>query len=805
MDFNQLEMLDVVENSFSTYAAMTIQDRAIIDARDGLKPSHRQCMYSLLLHKYTYKKPFVKSQECVGGAMADFYVHGDAACYDLMARLARPYNMRYPLMGFKGQYGHIKTGKPSAARYTDMRLGELGCKLYDGIDQDSIDIWFDNYSGTKQFPSVIPSLGFYNICNGTSGIATSLGSSIPQFNLKEVNEAMIKLLWNPDIDFEEIYCPPDFCIGGTILNADAVKEIIKYGGGKAVKGMKFKGKKLGSSVRMRATATYDADENAIYFTEVPYGVYTHTIIEQIVKGINDGSIIGIAKDGIKDLSKNTANIKIVLEKGINPNKLIKTLFKLTDLDSCYSINMIMLDNGTFPKLFSWKEALQAHLNHEIEVRTKIHQYHLRKIDARINIIDGLLLAIANIDEVVELIRNSDDKEQAKNNLINRFNFNNAQVEAILKMTLSKLIHLEIGSFKNEKEKLLIEKENHENILNNKELLYKEIEEGLREVSNKFGDKRRTRLTNFDFSSEEEDAEPIEKKELLIHFTNLGNIYTQESTSLMTTRRGGKGTKVKLANNETIIQTINDDNFSELLAFTNSGKMYSAYTSDLPINSKINCNQLFALESNEKITTLTTLERKEKANYLIFITKNGMIKKTETSEYQKKRGKSLKAINLKNDDEVIAVYPINNEKLNLLTSDGNCIIIETENINPIGRAASGVKGIKLNENATVIGSELVNNFDKYILAVSKRGYIKKTSLSELGIATRGTKGKRIQKIENDNTVKILTINNDCDIIITSNERVIKINTSEISLVSRDAAGVKSMKLNNNEYITNMLIS
>lgn len=805
MDFNQLEMLNVVENSFSTYAAMTIQDRAIIDARDGLKPSHRQCMYSLLLHKYTYKKPFVKSQECVGGAMADFYVHGDAACYDLMARLARPYNMRYPLMGFKGQYGHIKTGKPSAARYTDMRLGELGCKLYDGIDQDSIDIWFDNYSGTKQFPSVIPSLGFYNICNGTSGIATSLGSSIPQFNLKEVNEAMIKLLWNPDIDFEEIYCPPDFCIGGTILNADAVKEIIKYGGGKAVKGMKFKGKKLGSSVRMRATATYDADENAIYFTEVPYGVYTHTIIEQIVKGINDGSIIGIAKDGIKDLSKNTANIKVVLEKGINPNKLIKTLFKLTDLDSCYSINMIMLDNGTFPKLFSWKEALQAHLNHEIEVRTKIHQYHLRKIDVRINIIDGLLLAIANIDEVVELIRNSDDKEQAKNNLINRFNFNDAQVEAILKMTLSKLIHLEIGSFKNEKEKLLIEKENHENILNNKEFLYKEIEEGLREVSNKFGDERRTRLTNFDFSSEEENAEPIEKKELLIHFTNLGNIYTQESTSLMTTRRGGKGTKTKLANNETIIQTINDNNFNSLLVFSNRGKMYSLCIDELPINSKVNIAQFFDLEVGEYITAITSIERKSSVKYFTFITKYGMIKKTKAEEYINKRGKSIKAINLKNNDEVINVLFTNDETVGILTLQGNFVIINTDEINAIGRVTTGVKAIKLNDNDEIIKSKIISKNDQYLISISKKGLIKKSFMDEYPICNRAIKGKRISGIrENDNIVDFLTLNKDCDIIINTNRNIIKINTNELRILSRDATGVKSIALTDNDVVKGLII-
>ena len=804
MNLNQLEMLEVVEDSFATYAAMTIQDRAIIDARDGLKPSHRQCMYSLLLHKYTYKKPFVKSQECVGGAMADFYVHGDSACYDLLTRLARPYNMRYPLMGFKGQYGHIKTGKPSAARYTDMRLGELGCQLYDGIDQDSIDIWFDNYSGTKQFPSVVPSLGFYNICNGTSGIATSLGSSIPQFNLREVNKAMIKLLWNPDIDFDEIYCAPDFCIGGTILNADAVKEILRYGGGKAVKGMKFKGKKLGSSVRMRANATYDADENAIYFTEVPYGVYTHTIVEQIVEGINDGSINGIAKDGIKDLSKNTANLKIVLEKNVNPNNLIKTLFKLTDLDSCYPINMIMLDNGTFPKLFSWKEALQAHLDHEIVVRTKIHQYHLKKIEARINIIDGLLLAIANIDEVVNIIRNSDDKDEAKVSLMNRFGFNEPQVEAILKMTLSKLIHLEVGSFKDEKEKLLLEKEEHESVLNSKELLYKEIEKGLLDVAEKYGDERRTRLTNFDFASEEEDAEPIEKKELLIHFTNLGNIYTQESTTLMTSRRGGKGTKVKLANNEAIVQTLNDTNFSSLLVFSNKGKMYSLSIDDLPVNSKVNVAQFFEFEVGEHITTATSIARKSEVKYFTFVTKNGMIKKTKATEYEHRRGKSLKAINLKDDDEVVSVHFVNDEKVGILTSEGNFVIIETEEINPIGRATAGVRAIKLSTNDKVISSHVICQKDNMLVTISRGGLAKKTSLEEFPVCNRGIKGRKISGTrDNDFIVDFLTLSEDYDIISISNKGTIKFNTSELRNLSRDATGVKAITLNDGDYVVDLI--
>lgn len=784
-----ISMKDFVEENFSIFSAMTIQNRALCDVRDVLKPSQRLCMYSQFLKKITYEKPFQKSAESIAAATSFGYVHGDTSLYNLLARLAKPFCQNYPLEDFEGQYTIQSGNNQSAFRYTSMRLGELGSLMFEGVKEEAIEDWLDNYDNTGKYPAVLPSLGYYNICNGLMGLATGLSSSIPQFNIREVNEAMIKLLWNRDISFEDIYCEPDFCTGGTILNGDMVKESLRNGTGKAI--------------ILRSKIEYDADKNCLFATELPYSVYTDKVMEQFKNLIESGELAGIKK--VLDLSKKTANIKIELEKGVNVNRIVKELYKKTLLQSSFTINMTMLKNGKRPVVFGWKEALLEHIDHEIKCYTRIYNCRLEKINNRIPIIDGILKTIANIDDVITIIKSSKDKNEAAHNLMKKFNFTELQVKEVLKITLSKLAHLESIAYENEKKELLAQKDYYTTLLTNKDEFYKVMEEKFREVADKFGSPRKTKVINLDYKNDDNDEEPIEKKELLIHFTNLGNIYTQESTTLMTTRRGGKGTKVKLANNETIIQTINDDNFSELLAFTNSGKMYSAYTSDLPINSKINCNQLFALESNEKITTLTTLERKEKANYLIFITKNGMIKKTETSEYQKKRGKSLKAINLKNDDEVIAVYPINNEKLNLLTSDGNCIIIETENINPIGRAASGVKGIKLNENATVIGSELVNNFDKYILAVSKHGYIKKTSLSELGIATRGTKGKRIQKIENDNTVKTLTINNDCDIIITSNERVIKINTSEISLVSRDAAGVKSMKLNNNEYITNMLIS
>ena len=704
--------------------------------------------------------------------------------------MAKNFAMRYPLEDFDGSYGTISSGNSEAAsRYTEMRLGELGCLLFQGIDKDCIDVWFDNYDNTEQFPSVVPSLGYYNICNGAMGIATGIATSIPQYNLKEVNNSLIKLLRNPDIDFDEIYCPPDFCTGATILNADEVKQSHKDGCGRAA--------------IIRSTIEYNPDENCLYVTEIPYGVYAQTICKQIESGINSGEIIGIKN--LLDLSTKKANIKIVLEKNINVQKLIKQLYKLTALQSSYTINLVMLDNGNTPKTFTWKEALQAHLDHEVEVRTKIHKYDLQKIAARINIIEGLLLAIANIEEVVEIIKGSSNKEGAKIKLIDRFGFNEAQVDAILKMTLSRLINLEVQSFKDEKNKLEAEAASIQSILDDKNLLFKEIEDGLNAVAEKFGDDRRTRLMNLDYKEKGDDVEPIEKKELLIHFTNLGNIYTQESTTLMLSHRGGKGSKIKLAKNEVIMQTINDDNFSSLLAFSNKGKMYTLNIDDLPVNAKVNIAQYFEFENGEHITTATSLARKNEVKYFIFITKNGMIKKTKASEYEHKRGKSLKAINLKEDDEVVNVHFTNNEKVGILTYNGNFVIIDTEEINPIGRATAGVKVIKLNDDDYVISSKSIKTNDIFMITTSKRGLIKKSSLDDFPICNRGIKGKKISGIrDEDKIVDFLTLSEDYDIILISQEKIIKLNTSELRCLSRDATGVKAILLRETDYIKQITI-
>lgn len=785
----EINLLDIVDESFCIYAGMTIEDRAIVDARDGLKPAARQCMYAQYLEKITYKKPFKKSAKSVAAALDHFYIHGDGACYDLLVRMAQPFSMRYKLEDFDGQCGHASDGKASASRYTEMRLGELGCGLFEGVDKHAISEWCNNYDDTEQYPAVVPSLGFYNICNGTTGIATGLASSIPQFNVTEVNEAMIKLLWNRDVDFEDIYCEPDFCTGGTILNKSRVKELLRDG--------------CGGAIKLRSTAEYDAKENCLIFTELPYGVYSGTVMEQIKKFVEKGELIGI--DRILDQSTSTSKIKVFLEKGVNPTKLTKQLFKLTSLQDSFTVNLTMLEKGCYPKVYTWKEALLAHIDHEIDCKRKMYLYDINKMQERVHIIDGLLIALANIDEVIEIIKSASDKSDAKAKLIERYGIDDDQASAIIKMPLSRLINLETLELEDEKSDLLKEIARIQNIIENKDLLYKEIEDGMRAVIKKYGDARRTRLIDLDFTSEkEEEAEPIEKKELLIYYTNLGNIYTVESSTLMKTRRGGKGSKIKMAENEAVVKTINDDNFSSLLIFSNFGKMYSISIDELPVNAKINIAQLFEFDAGEKPTTLTSVNRKKDVKYFIFVTKQGMIKKTSADEYAHKRGKSVKAINLKEGDEVVNVMFMNEEKVGILTFNGNFVIINTDDINAIGRATAGVKAIKLSDDDYVIDAKVIGDKDQYMITLSKHGLIKKASMSEFPICTRATKGKKISDTrDGDNIVKFLTLNEESDIIIIVKQKNIKISTSELRELSRAATGVKAINIDDSDIASDLV--
>jgi DNA gyrase subunit A len=465
--------------------------------------------------------------------------------------------------------------------------------------------------------------------------------------------------------------------------------------------------------------------------------------------------------------------------------------------------MNMLDNGKIPKLFTWKESMEAYLQHLKTIIIKAYQYDLSKLLDRIHILEGLIVAFHNIEDLVKDIRSSKNTESAKQLIMKNYDLSEKQAEAILKMRLSSLTHLEIEKLENERNQKQETADRIQLILESEEKIKEEMIKEIQTMAEKYGDKRRTKCINLDFTSEDEDAEPIEKKELLIHYTNLNNIYTQESSTLLTQKRGGKGAKIKLAKGETIIETLADDNFSSLMVFTTLGRMFVTNTSELPVNSKINLKSLFDFEDNEEIATITTYEKKDAAKYFVFLTKNGMIKKTLSREYTLRKGRSLKAINLKDGDSVVNVLFVNDENVGILTRQGNFIIIETTDITAIGRATAGVKAIKL-LNDEVIDAKIVAKNTKSIVSVTKNGLIKKSSIDEFGICNRGIKGNKIQKInENDNVVQFKPIGNDEEIIVISNNNILKFNSGDIRESNRMTLGVKAMELKDNEYVVGII--
>ena len=771
-----MSLKDTLERSFETYAGMTIMDRAICDARDCLKPGARMSMYAQFIEKITPDKPYKKSQKSVAAAMDHFYVHGDMSLYPLFARMGKPFAMRYVLEDFQGNTGTIEeSSNEAASRYTEMRLSPISMNLFTNIEKDTITKWHDNYTGEEQYPAVLPSVGFYNIVNGTSGIATAIASSIPQFNLREVNEAMIKLLWDRDISFDEIYCAPDFCTGGIMLNASEVKESLKVGNGFACK--------------MRSVVEYDSKESCIIVKETPYGVYTETIRGQLAKILESEDNPGIEK--FLDQSGTSALIKIFIGKKANPDKVIRYLYKNTSIQYHYPINMIMLDGGKTPKMFGWREALQAHINHEIEVYTNAYNFDIKKIDARLHILDGLTIALANIDEVVALIKSAPSSQAAKTFLCQKFNLTEIQAKHILDMKLSRLAKLEVEKLKNEIESLIAEKKTIEAILNDETLLKKEIEKGLRAVATKYGDARRTKVMDLQKNAEDE---PTEIRQLQISLSNQNSIFITESSTLYTQRRGGVGNKAKLLDGEYITSSITVASNEVVLFFTKSGNVVNCPASSLPLNDKVHIQTLVNISNDEEICALTSANKKDKPPHILFFTKNGLVKKSELSEYNMARKGAVKALTLDPGDEIVSVVFTSTDRAGILTETGNFIMIETEDIRPIGRVARGVKAIKLNDGDYVISARIIPDDTKYIASISGDGLFKKTSFDEFATQGRGTKGSKIQRLnDGDYMADFYPITKDGEVLVASTNSCIKLTTNDIPVFSRGALGNKSIKL------------
>lgn len=793
-------MLDIIKESFGQYAGAVAQSRAFVDVRDGLKPSARQINYCLYTDKFLPTKPFKKTLKAIG-SIARTYIHGDASAEGIIMRSGQPFAMRYPLMEVEGNGGNlIETGNWAAPRYTGARLSSFGALMFDGIDKDTIDDWRDNYDDTEKYPAVLPTKGFYNLVNGTSGIGVGVSSSIPQFNLRDMNRALETLLLNPAATFEEIYCRPDFATGGYLINEKEVKETLKYGSKKLAK----ESGEEGASCKLRAKIDFSEKENALIVTEIPYSVYTNTICGQLEAILDSDENPGI--DRFNDLTGEQPLIKIYLKKGINSKMVMKYLYKNTSLQYHFAINMTMLDMGKYPKVFTWKEALQAHIDHEKIVYRKSFEYDLKKIEYRIHIIDGLLICLASIDEVIQTIKTSSSTENAKENLISNYLLDEAQAKAVLDMKLARLARLEVEKLENEKNELTIEANKIKEILSNEELFNNELIKTWREMSNKYGDDYRTKIINI--SSEDKldkEIETIEAKDVVVVVSKDGVAKRVPKTSFRTQKKGGKGVKSK---DDTILDVIKTNTIDTLVIFTSAGKMYQTLVDNLPETTNagkgIPLKVLVQMEDSESVVAVTSLHRKKLPKYIIFITKQGMIKKSLLEDYMKSnKAKGIIATKVKDGDEVVEILFQDEEDIIFITKGGKSLRLSSKSINAIGRQTLGVIGVKLDEDDEIVSALSVHKETDCLAMISTKGMGKKVSLSEFPVQGRGGRGVICYKSSDVNGYIVgAEMVSDEDMILICGTTNICISATDIPKLGRTAVGNIMTKDNNVVSITKL---
>lgn len=639
-----------IENAFLEYGASVAQERSVADVRDGLKIGLRQGLYSQYHSKLTHSHKFQKAQKSVAAAMSLCYVHGDAAMYDTFIRAAKPWAFRYPLEEAQGAYGSpAAPDDHSAARYVEMRSSELADYLFAGLKKNAVKEWYNNYDDTEQIPSVLCPIGFWPLINGCQGIAVSFSTSSPQYNLREVNAALEKLILNPDIDFNAIYCAPDFATGGTIVNAQETKESIKNGFGKAC--------------RIRAKLEYLSKENCIKATELPYGVYTNTVIAQLAALTEEDENYGISK--VIDHTKKAADIRIYLNKDINPAVMMRKLYADTSLESSFAINQIFLDQGRFPRVFGWRDACLAYIAHMDECKRRELKFDMDALIHRNHILDGLKIALVNIDDVVALIRNSESAAKAKIGLMERYGLDDEQAKAILDMKLQRLANLEAIKVNNEFDENAVEIDRLGNILGSQDEVNKLLIAALREVAAKFGDARRTQLMNLS-----EQVQEIEEEEVTLSVS--GN-------TIKVVKRGVK-------------DCFKTTNLSTLLFVTNQGKMYH-----VPVSSVIEAGSAkiaTLIQDNAPIVYYGDLEQTKLNKFWMFATSDGMVKKSNIEEYNYYGRNGTKMLKLRENSAVIAcgVFTSNCETFTIPRGNSHTDV-SVGIVNPTGKAAMGSKVFK----------------------------------------------------------------------------------------------------------------
>lgn len=734
------DLKPIIETSFTQYSGAVLQSRALVDVRDCLKPSARQIFYCMETDKFTHEKPFRKTLKAIGSAMR-MYIHGDSSCEGVIMRAGQPFAMRYPLVEIEGSYGNLmESGNWSAPRYTSARLSAIGDGLFSNIQKNTINEWRDNYDDTEQYPAVLSTPGYYNICNGSFGIGIGMSSSIPQFNLREINEAMEKLLLNPLVSDEEIIPMPDFATGGCLLNPTEVKESLKNGTGKAC--------------LLRSVINYDAKDNCLIVTEIPYSVYTNTIcaeLEEILTGEENPGI-----ERFNDLTGATPLIKIYLNKGANVNKVLQFLYKNTSLQYWYSVNLTMLKDGRYPQVFSLRSALNEHIEHEKTVYRRAFEYDRAKAEARLHIVEGLLIALANIDEVIHTIKNSASPSAASIALQNKFLLTEIQAKAILDMKLSRLAHLEVEKLANEKNTLIAEIDKINDILTDKNKFNNCLIAGWREVSKKFGDTRRTKITPL----EEEEIPKINNKKVVVLITETNEVIVSdpfEKVNVNTKTHEWYKKKFKCGCSCKLLDTI--------YGYDAMGKIY-------PIDP-IKTTEVFAIEG------LFAINDKK---YIIHVTDKGTVKKSLITEYNGfKRNPTVGKI--RDGEKVVFIGAANDDDyLLMLGTNGRVSKVSVSEFNSTGKSTIGIKGMAVG----VIHACIANDRD-YIACIADEKY-KITDCSDYSISGKNALGHAVA----ENTTSLTTIPNKEFYLIENGTKITHFSESDYIIKGKTAQGNKATK-------------
>ena len=788
----QNNIVTEVKKSFIDYSMSVIISRAIPDLRDGLKPVHRRILYSMYESGYTPDKPHKKSARIVGDVMGKYHPHGDSSIYEAMVRMAQDFSYRYMLVDGHGNFGNIEGDGAAAYRYTESRLSKVSLELLRDINKDTVDM-VPNFDESEKEPAILPSRFPNILVNGTMGIAVGMATNIPPHNLSEVIDGCVAYIDNRDITLEElmrIIKGPDFPTGGIILGNSGIRKAYETGRGSI-------------TIRSKATIEEKNGRHYIVVDEVPYGVNTLELKNKVAELVHNKVLDGIS-DYHTDL-KNGIKITITLKKDANPQVILNKLYKHTDFQVNFGIILLMLDQGT-PKTLGLKDIISKYVDYQREIIIRRTRFNLQKAEDRAHILEGLKIALDNIDEVVKLIRASKSDQEAKTGLMERFGLDDIQSQAILDMRLRRLTGLERDKIEAELAELLKEIDELRSILASDEKVYNIIKEEMLEIKNRFGDERKTTI---DMTAIEyiEDESLIPEENIMVALTHNGYIKRFTSSVVKAQNRGGVGVKGMSTNEEDYVEhMINLSTHDYILFFTNKGKVYRLKGYEIPEYGKaakgLPIINLLQIEKDEMVKSIIDISKEENTKNLMFVTKNGLIKKTALEEFENIRNNGKIAITLKENDELITVIKTTgNDSVLLGSSLGRMVKFNENDTRNLGRTASGVKGIELGDSIC-IGAEIATD-DDTIIIVTEKGYGKKTNVREFRQTKRGSKGVKALNLTDKNgtiaSFKVVNENQDV-IIITDSGMVIRMPLEQISTLGRITQGVRLIHLKENQKVS-----